>query len=505
LVIINFLSSHGIEMSNLKTTLLVSTLAAVISGAVPVFADGSNTYINSSVGRQDFANDRQLRAESITSIGLEHRFSNGWGAEIFWMDSLPSGPNNTGEIELTQYGIDGLYYFKRDESNLYDAIQPYGALGLGHADFKNTLITDDETQLRAGLGLRMIFSDHWSGKVDGRFIYNEEAGAVENTLSVGLSYAFNNQNKKIPPADADSDGASDADDLCPTTPPGVKVDSTGCALDRDGDGVPNDFDNCPDMPEVAVDSKGCALDSDNDGVVDYVVFANDVCPTTPTGVKADSAGCALDTDGDGVPDYLDNCPGRPSAGIAVDSEGCAFDSDNDAVADYKDSCRNSPAGVAVDAEGCVLDSDNDGYADYRDSCLATPAGRAVDSNGCKFVLTSSKEVPLKINFASNSTFVTQDNHSEIEKVANFLRKYGEVNTIIVGFADDRGTDAYNIYLSKVRAEAVMTVLIEHFGIEADRITAMGQGETRPVAPNDTKEGRLANRRVVAVMKAEGSE
>jgi OOP family OmpA-OmpF porin len=428
-------------MSNFKTSLLVSTLAVVISVAVPVFADDSNTYINGSFGLQDFDNDRQLKTEQLISIGLEHRYSNGWGAEIFWMDSSPSGQNNTGDTDLTQYGIDGLYYFKSNESNVDDSIQPYGALGLAHANFKNSVRTDKETQLRAGLGLRMVLSEHWSAKADARLIYSEEARALDNTLTFGLSYAFNHQNKKVVP-----------------------------------------------------------VDGDNDGIID----ANDNCPTTPAGVKVDSTGCALDTDGDGVPNYADNCLTTP-AGTAVDSKGCALDSDNDGVADYKDNCPTTPVDVAVDANGCALDSDNDGVADYKDNCLTTPAGRAVDANGCKFVLTHTEEISLNINFASNSAVITEDYYAEIEQAANFLRKYAEVNTVIEGHTDSRGTDAYNVSLSRDRAEAVMTVLIERFGIEADRLSVLGYGEARPIATNDTKAGRLANRRVVAVMTAEVSE
>jgi OOP family OmpA-OmpF porin len=398
-------------MSNFKTSLLVTALAAVISGTVPVFADDSNTYINGSFGLQDFDNDRQLKTEQLISIGLEHRYNNGWGAEIFWMDSSPSGRSNTGDTYLTQYGIDGLYYFKSDESNIHDAIQPYGAFGLGHAEFKNAVHTDKETQLRAGLGLRMVLSDHWSAKADARLIYSEEARALDNTLTIGLSYAFNHQNKKVVP-----------------------------------------------------------LDGDNDGVIDPI----DTCLTTPTGTT-------------------------------VDNKGCALDSDNDGVVDYKDSCPNSPAGSQVDVAGCGLDSDNDGVADYKDNCLTTPVGRAVDGNGCKFVLTRSEELSLKINFANDSAVITEEYYAEIEQAANFLKKYADVNSVIEGHTDNLGADDYNTNLSKDRAEAVMTALIERFGIDADRVSALGYGEARPIATNDTEAGRLANRRVVAVMKAEISE
>jgi OOP family OmpA-OmpF porin len=428
-------------MSHLKTSLLITTLVAGMSGGLPALAVGNNTYINGSLGIQNFDQDRFLKSDRLISIGLEQRYSDGWGAEIFWMGSSPSGDRGTSDVDLTQYGIDGLYYFKSDESNVHDAIQPYGAVGLGHANFKNTVRTDKETQLRAGLGLRMLLNDHWSAKADARLIYSEEASTIDNVLTVGLSYAFNDQTKKVPPADSDNDGVIDLNDNCPTTPSGVQVDSTGCAFDTDGDGVPNHADNCP---------------------------------TTSVGTK-------------------------------VDGNGCAIDSDNDGAADYKDNCPNSPAGIQVDAKGCALDSDVDGVVDYKDNCPTTVAGLAVDENGCKFVLTRTEEVALEINFASNSAVITEQHFAEIEKAAIFLNKYSEVNTVIEGHTDDRGNDAYNTNLSKARAEAVMTVLIERFSIEADRVSALGYGEARPIESNDTKAGRLANRRVVAVMKAQVSE
>ncbi len=180
-------------MSHLKTSLLITTLVAGMSGGLPALAVGNNTYINGSLGIQDFDQDRLLKSDRLISIGLEQRYSDGWGAEIFWMGSSPSGDRGTSDVDLTQYGIDGLYYFKSDESNVHDAIQPYGAVGLGHANFKSTVRTDKETQLRAGLGLRMLLNDHWSAKADVRLIYSEEGSTIDNVLTVGVSYAFKYQ------------------------------------------------------------------------------------------------------------------------------------------------------------------------------------------------------------------------------------------------------------------------------------------------------------------------
>lgn len=77
----------------------------------------------------------------------------------------------------------------------------------------------------------------------------------------------------------------------------------------------------------------------------------DQCPGTPAGVAVDSTGCPLDSDRDGVADYLDKCPGTP-AGVAVDSTGCPLDLDRDGVADYLDKCPGTPAGVSVGPDGC---------------------------------------------------------------------------------------------------------------------------------------------------------
>lgn len=97
----------------------------------------------------------------------------------------------------------------------------------------------------------------------------------------------------------------------------------GGMLDSDGDGVPNDRDQCPATPKgVKVDSNGCALDSDGDLVPDYL----DKCPDTPRGVRVDYKGCPItarvgDADGDGIPDNLDRCPKTPY-GAKVNAQGC---------------------------------------------------------------------------------------------------------------------------------------------------------------------------------------
>jgi len=237
-------------------------------------------------------------------------------------------------------------------------------------------------------------------------------------------------------------------------------------------------------------------DSDGDGVPDDL----DKCPGTPFGVKVDGGGCPLDSDRDGVPDYLDRCPGTPS-GVKVDSSGCPLDSDRDGVLDYLDRCPGTPGGVKVDGSGCPLDSDGDGVPDYVDRCPGTPQGAKVDEKGCPLILKEAVSIELKIQFDTNSAEIKPVYDELIRRVANFMREYPNTKAVIEGHTDDRGAAAYNQDLSRRRAESVKSYLVEKYAVSPARLTAVGYGESKPVAGNDTKEGREKNRRVVAVISA----
>jgi len=425
---------------NYYSKLITTGLILGLSIAIPSVADthGANDYINLGIGIEGFDNDRQLKSEELFSLGYEHRYNSNWAAEIFITDLSPRPKGGGGSIDLTQYGLDALYYF--DQSNPDSDIQPYGAIGLGISSFNGS--SNEEAQVRVGLGLRYLLGDHWSLRGDTRLLYSEETHNADNIFSIGLSYAFSPQ----------------------------KVAKAVVVMEKDSDG---------------------------DGVLDD----NEECPTTATGISVDSKGCPLDSDKDGVPDHRDHCPDSP-VGVAVNDKGCIPDDDGDGVSNNSDQCPNTETGASVDTKGCMLDGDNDGVGNHLDQCPTTPAGRQVDEMGCKYVLKRTEEMTLNINFASNSSIVSQDQYSEIESVAKLLQKYGDVSTVIEGHTDDRGSAGYNQKLSQSRANAVRNVLIETYGIAANRVTAQGFGETNPIETNDTKEGRLANRRVVAVMETQ---
>lgn len=160
------------------------------------------------------------------------------------------------------------------------------------------------------------------------------------------------------------------------------------------------------------------------------------------------------------------------------------------------------AAAPVAAVAAPLDSDGDGVYDDKDECPNTPAGRQVDEKGCEYVLKTSEEMKLDILFDTNKSDIKAQYQPEVERAAKFLQRYAGVKAVIEGHTDSDGSDAYNQKLSQARADAVKSMLITQYGIDASRLSSAGFGESRPVASNATKDGKASNRRVIAVFKAE---
>jgi OOP family OmpA-OmpF porin len=181
------------------------------------------------------------------------------------------------------------------------------------------------------------------------------------------------------------------------------------------------------------------------------------------------------------------------------------DSDGDGVIDMNDQCKTTAPNTPVDSKGCELDSDNDGVVDSIDKCPTTPAGAKVDAAGCRIILTEDVSIKLNVQFANNSNAITESYRQEIEKVANFMQQYPDTTVVIEGHTDDRGAASYNQQLSQKRAAAVMQYLVDTFSVESSRLSAVGKGESTPIADNNTAEGRSTNRRVQAEIKTSVSK
>lgn len=113
-------------------------------------------------------------------------------------------------------------------------------------------------------------------------------------------------------------------------------------------------------------------------------------------------------------------------------------------------------------------------------------------------------LPGTLLFAAGQTDLAPAARRRLEDVAEVLRRYPEQRLVIEGHSDSRGDDDSNYELSYFRAMAVKDDLVSK-GIPANQVEAIGFGETRPIAPNGTAEGRASNRRVEIVLQRVGEE
>jgi len=226
------------------------------------------------------------------------------------------------------------------------------------------------------------------------------------------------------------------------------------------------------------------------------------CPNTPSCCIVDGDGCTIDSDNDGVCDGCDKCPGTPDCCV-VDENGCPKDSDNDGVCDGCDKCPDTPDCCVVDENGCPKDSDNESVCDGCDKCPDTPAGVKVDKDGCPIPeIVEKGRTTLEVLFDFDKSAIKGTYSKDIDALAEVMKKYEDLNITIEGHTDNlnrSGKPDYNKKLSQRRADAVKKYLVEKSGIDAKRLTAIGFGAERPIATNDTEEGRQQNRRVEAAV------
>jgi len=258
---------------------------------------------------------------------------------------------------------------------------------------------------------------------------------------------------------------------------GKGVSAVG-GIDSDGDGIPDSADACPNEPE------------DKDGFDD-----EDGCPDP-------------DNDQDGIPDKKDRCPNEPEDKDGFqDDDGCPeTDNDNDGIPDAQDKCPNDPEDRDgfQDDDGCPdLDNDGDGIPDAADKCPNEPETRngVDDDDGCPdtggaVIVTGTKiELPDQIQFETGKATILGRSEALLDRVAEKIRSNPNVKRIrIEGHTDDVGSSKKNQELSQARAEAVREYLIKK-GVEADRLSAVGYGDTRPLDKRKTAEARAKNRRV----------
>jgi outer membrane protein OmpA-like peptidoglycan-associated protein len=304
----------------------------------------------------------------------------------------------------------------------------------------------------------------------------------------GLKFSINKERIR----DYDGDRVSDKMDKCREIAGKLKFE--GCP-DRDNDDVPDAIDRCPDVPGL-VSLNGCP-DRDGDGITD----ADDDCPEVAGIPKF--KGCP-DTDGDGIQDKDDDCPSVYGLEIY---KGCP-DTDEDGIPDPKDDCPTAKG--LPEYKGCP-DTDGDGLPDPQDDCPFDVG--PVSNKGCpvKVLQAPVKVEPIKVTltaeeqeiinkvfsnlqFETGKAVIKESSYASLDELAALMKKKPNFKLQIDGHTDNVGSASLNKTLSEKRANAAKSYL-ESKGVDLGRITAKGHGMSKPIAPNNTPEGRAKNRRV----------
>ncbi len=142
-----------------------------------------------------------------------------------------------------------------------------------------------------------------------------------------------------------------------------------------------------------------------------------------------------------------------------------------------------PVAVAPPVEKCI-DADGDGVCDDVDKCLGTPVGAKVDERGCWVIGVQF--------FDFDKAVLKPMYYGDLDEVAKVMKANPNLRVDLNGHTCDLGSEKYNQKLSERRAKAVFDYLTNH-GIDAQRLTWKGYGETQPAFPNTSEENRAKNR------------
>ena len=151
----------------------------------------------------------------------------------------------------------------------------------------------------------------------------------------------------------------------------------------------------------------------------------------------------------------------------------------------------------------IPDSDGDGVSDELDQCPGTPENVVVDDRGCPFTLMGvGLKMEYRAFFDKDSSEILPKYQAELDNVGMKMQEYKTATIRIEGHNSRTEVDSASINranpLAQARADNVKNYLMSKYNIDPERITAVEYGARRPIAPSDSEEGNMMNRRVYAI-------
>ncbi|GAM08085.1 outer membrane porin F [Geobacter sp. OR-1] len=421
------------------------------------------------VGGYTFDGKQHLETMPVVGVRAGYNFTDRVGAEAVFDYGRTEGTLNSNKTDVYNYHLDLLYHFFPSAKAVPFLMAGFGGVGIEPDNGPRY----SRGAFNYGVGLKYALSESIDLRGEVRHLMYKTSETLNNVeYGLGLGFLFGGS-KPAPPV------------VAPAPPPPPKP---APVVEQ-----PKAAPAPPASPSASLSASPATVEMGTPATLTWACQNATAAEIAPGIGSVQLQGSKSVTPADSSA-YTLTCSGaggeaKSSANVAV-----IKDSDNDGVFDNKDKCPDTPAGVKVDANGCPPDSDRDGVPDYLDKCQNTPAGMPVDKDGCSPETLTMK---LNVQFDTAKADIKKKYHDEIGRVAAFLKKYPTVKGTIEGHTDDVGDADMNKKLSQRRADSVMKYLVDKYGIEKDRLTAIGYGEERPIADNKTADGRQKNRRTVA--------
>ena len=164
---------------------------------------------------------------------------------------------------------------------------------------------------------------------------------------------------------------------------------------------------------------------------------------------------------------------------------------------------NQQAPIVAPVVPAILDSDGDGVPDDIDQCPATPCNVVIDERGCPLApIGVGLRMEYRAFFDKDSSELLPKYQDELDKVGMKMQEYKGATLWVEGHNSRTEVDSADLNkpnpLAQDRADNVKKYLISKFNFAPDRITTIEYGANRPIAPSDTEEGNMLNRRVYAL-------
>ncbi len=483
-----------------KGYLLITIFALNLAWFTPLPAEGNDLGLEVGLGvgaalGQNESEENEFKPHLRATLGTT------WSEHYQTELGVSLAQNGDGEFETNLIPIDVRMRISPIAS---ETIKPFFYLGFGALYYEVTTVPENAPPnkdiadwtaiIPFGLGLQYYFSEDLSLDVCGGeyFSFSDLLNPLNGddddsflAFTVGLKYALASGNR-----DPDGDGLVNKDEK--------QIGTDKHNPDTDGDGL-------WDGEEVnQYLTNPLAPDSDNDGLTDFAEVKNTLTdPNVP------------DTDGDGLKDgeeintYLTDP-------LAADSDGDEL-SDGDEISRYStdpnlndtdsDNLADGAEVLEYNTDPNVADTDADELTDgaevmdHKTNPLIADTDGGFVKDGIEVTrgtnpLAAEDDIAIPADFLFNlgSAKILPAAEENLKTVYEILIQYPEVRVEVVGHTCELGSESFNMELSLKRAQAVKDWLVGQ-NIEPERLIVNGYGEAKPVASNDTEEGRQQNRRI----------